>query len=161
MAAMPLKKGSTSRQVALLKHRLLRPLKRNQRIPSPSFIPVFVLFMPMRNRRVRSADSFERVAVIDHGPISHNLTVIAHLNIMGCYADGLILTDRDPFHHHPELRGKIKPASESFFCDWDLSASTLVQRKISTSQTSTLLQTRCAIIQIESGAQGFLIALSQ
>ena len=26
----------------------------------------------------------------------------------------------DPYHHHPELRGKIKPAHESFFRDLDL-----------------------------------------
>lgn len=30
------------------------------------------------------------------------------------------MTDRDAFHHHPELRGKIKPAAESFFRDLDL-----------------------------------------
>ena len=28
----------------------------------------------------------------------------------------------DPFRHHPELRGKIKPAAESFFRDMDLKA---------------------------------------
>lgn len=31
------------------------------------------------------------------------------------------MTDSDPFRHHPELRGKIKPAAESFFRDLDLS----------------------------------------
>lgn len=32
------------------------------------------------------------------------------------------MTDGDPFHLHPELREKIKPAVESYFRDWDLSA---------------------------------------
>lgn len=30
------------------------------------------------------------------------------------------MTNRDAFRHHPELRGKIKPAAESFFRDLDL-----------------------------------------
>jgi cation transport protein ChaC len=30
------------------------------------------------------------------------------------------LTDSDPYRHHPELRGKIKPAAQSFFRDLDL-----------------------------------------
>jgi len=30
------------------------------------------------------------------------------------------LTDRDPFRFHPELRGKIKPAAESFFRNLDI-----------------------------------------
>lgn len=30
------------------------------------------------------------------------------------------MTDADPFRHHPELRGKIRPAAESFFRDMDL-----------------------------------------
>ena len=30
------------------------------------------------------------------------------------------MTDVDPFRHHPELRGKIRPAAESFFRDMDL-----------------------------------------
>lgn len=32
------------------------------------------------------------------------------------------MADLDPFRHHPELRGQIKPASESFFRDLDLDA---------------------------------------
>lgn len=40
---------------------------------------------------------------------------------MRCIAGGIILTDGDPYHLHPELRGKIKPAAESVFRDWDLS----------------------------------------
>jgi cation transport protein ChaC len=31
------------------------------------------------------------------------------------------LTESDPFRHHPELRGMIKPAAQSFFRDLDLS----------------------------------------
>lgn len=30
------------------------------------------------------------------------------------------MTDCDPFRHHPELRGRIKPAAESYFRDLDL-----------------------------------------
>lgn len=30
------------------------------------------------------------------------------------------MTDVDPFRHHPELRGKIRPAADSFFRDMDL-----------------------------------------
>jgi len=32
------------------------------------------------------------------------------------------MTVQDPYHFHPELRGKIKPAAESFFRDLDLKA---------------------------------------
>ena len=32
------------------------------------------------------------------------------------------MPDPDPFRHHPELRGKIRPASECFFRDVDLAA---------------------------------------
>lgn len=32
------------------------------------------------------------------------------------------LNSHDPFRHHPELRGKVKPAAESFFRDLDMSA---------------------------------------
>lgn len=78
--------------------------------------------MQMGDCGFRSVSGFERIALIDHGPISHNLTVIPHHYITESETGGLILTDRDPFHHHPELRGRIKPASESFFRDWDLSA---------------------------------------
>ncbi|MDG4650180.1 gamma-glutamylcyclotransferase [Roseibacterium sp. SDUM158017] len=31
------------------------------------------------------------------------------------------MSNRDAFRHHPELRGKIKPAAESFFRDLDIS----------------------------------------
>lgn len=40
--------------------------------------------------------------------------------MIGCKAGGIILTDRDPFHHHPELCGNIKPAEESFFRNFNL-----------------------------------------
>lgn len=32
------------------------------------------------------------------------------------------MNSNDPFRHHPELRGQIKPAAESFFRDLDMSA---------------------------------------
>ena len=31
-----------------------------------------------------------------------------------------LLSDSDPFRHHPDLRGKIKPAADSYFRDLDL-----------------------------------------
>ena len=34
------------------------------------------------------------------------------------------MSDQDPFRHHPELRGKIRPASECFFRDVDLGIGT-------------------------------------
>ena len=53
------------------------------------------------------------------GP-SHKLTVILRFDILDCPTREIILADRDAYHLHPELRGKIKPAAESFFRDLDL-----------------------------------------
>ncbi len=39
---------------------------------------------------------------------------------LGPAEEAQALSDKDPFRHHPELRGEIRPASESFFRDLDL-----------------------------------------
>ena len=57
-------------------------------------------------------------SLTDGGP-THKLKVILHFDISMYPTGEIILADRDAYHLHPELRGKIKPAAESFFRDLD------------------------------------------
>jgi cation transport protein ChaC len=63
---------------------------------------------------------FELIPSLTDGGPSQKLTVVPYFDISECPTGETILADRDAYHLHPELRGKIKPAAESFFRDLDL-----------------------------------------
>jgi cation transport protein ChaC len=111
--------------------RLLKPLDTDTRGLPAFHTKIWVMLHsslraisgPLRTFLDGAANSSkEPLSVIDVWPVSlHSDCIFRPIVITARDAGGIFMAISDPFHHHPELRNKIKPAATSFFRDMDIS----------------------------------------